>query len=136
MRRISGVALAAGLVIGIVGTAGAQIDSDGLEDLRECEATGSYTAVDPSGSYFGAYQFAPGTWDVVAEWLTDQVGSEYLQWSGVRPDLAPPEIQDLFARTLWNNPQLGGSGGPGNWPVCQHEVEDAPVPSFAGMVTL
>ena len=33
-----------------------------LRNLRQCEATGNYRAVSPSGLYTGAYQFDDQTW--------------------------------------------------------------------------
>lgn len=66
--------------------------------LRECESSGNYGAVSPSGRYRGAYQFD------VATWLT--VGG-----TG-DPAAAPPAEQDARALILF---QRRGSSP---WPIC------------------
>ena len=76
------------------------------EALRQCEATGSYTAVNPNGLYHGAYQFDQPTWNGVA----DSQGRGDLV--GVSPSQAAPADQDFLAQALWN--QRGWQP----WPVC------------------
>ncbi|HYF44573.1 MAG TPA: transglycosylase family protein [Acidimicrobiales bacterium] len=66
--------------------------------LRNCESSGNYQAVSPSGLYRGAYQFDLGTWASVGG-------------SG-DPAVASPEEQDHRAQVLWS--QRGSSP----WPVC------------------
>ena len=66
--------------------------------LRNCESSGNYQAVSPSGLYRGAYQFDLSTWASVGG-------------SG-DPAVASPEEQDHRAQVLWS--QRGSSP----WPVC------------------
>jgi len=66
--------------------------------LRQCESSGNYQAVSPSGLYRGAYQFDLGTWASVGG-------------SG-DPAQASPAEQDHRAQVLWSQ------RGPSPWPVC------------------
>lgn len=66
--------------------------------LRQCESSGNYQAVSPSGLYRGAYQFDLGTWASVGG-------------SG-DPAQASPAEQDHRAQVLWSQ------WGPSPWPVC------------------
>lgn len=66
--------------------------------LRQCESSGNYQAVSPSGLYRGAYQFDLGTWASVGG-------------SG-DPAVASPAEQDHRAQVLWSQ------RGPSPWPVC------------------
>jgi hypothetical protein len=66
--------------------------------LRQCESSGNYRAVSPSGLYRGAYQFDLGTWASVGG-------------SG-DPVNASPAEQDHRAQVLWS--QRGASP----WPIC------------------
>ena len=66
--------------------------------LRQCESSGNYQAVSPSGLYRGAYQFDLGTWATVGG-------------SG-DPALASPAEQDHRAQVLWSQ------RGPSPWPIC------------------
>ncbi len=75
------------------------------EALRYCEATGDYTAVNPTGRYRGAYQFSTTTWDWIA-------GIYHERLVGVDPAAAAPADQDAMARSLYN------LRGRGQWPVC------------------
>ena len=75
------------------------------EALRFCEATGNYTAVNPTGKYRGAYQFSHQTWDWIAE-----LNFEHL--IGVDPAAATPADQDRMAQALYD------LRGRGQWPVC------------------
>ncbi len=68
------------------------------EKLRQCEATGNYRAVSPSGTYRGAYQFDLRTWQTVGG-------------TGDPIDASPAE-QDLRARILYER------RGRQPWPVC------------------
>ncbi len=69
------------------------------ETFRECtfahESGGNYRVVSPDGLYYGAWQFAIGTWNAVA----GRMGRDDLV--GVRPSDASPEQQDAVAHTLW-----------------------------------
>lgn len=77
-----------------------------LYRIKMCESGGNYAAVDPSGTYFGAYQFLPSTFNSV-------VGKAgYPEYIGVRPDMAPIHVQDAAAQKLYN------TSGPGQWPIC------------------
>lgn len=86
---------------------------------RQQESGGNYQAVNPSGHY-GAYQFGIGTW-VQACTLA---GLALTNWPNVRPDRAPPSIQDECAKALmliyyyqfgrsWYNVAEAWYGGPG-----------------------
>jgi hypothetical protein len=65
-----------------------------LACVRQRESHGDYTAVDPTGTYMGAYQIYQGGWDAVARSMgrTDLVG--------VRPNRAAPADQDAVALTM------------------------------------
>ncbi len=75
------------------------------EALRFCEATGNYTAVNPTGKYRGAYQFSRQTWDWIAGLYFDRL-------VGVDPAAAAPVDQDRMAQALYD------LRGRGQWPVC------------------
>ena len=86
---------------------------------RQQESGNNYTAVNPSGHY-GAYQFGIGTW-VQACTLA---GLALTNWPNVRPDHAPPSVQDAAAKALmelyyyqfgrsWYNVAEAWYGGPG-----------------------
>ncbi len=66
--------------------------------LSQCESGGNPHAVDPSGHYFGLYQFSPQTW-------------HSLGGQGLPSDASPAE-QTARAK------QLLARSGPGQWPVC------------------
>lgn len=69
-------------------------DEPFLVCTRERESNGSYTAVNPAG-YYGAYQFAPTTWDVTAS----RAGR--LELIGVLPSRASEYDQDDLAWVLY-----------------------------------
>lgn len=69
--------------------------------LRNCEAGGNYTRNSGNG-YYGAYQFAAGTW-------------RSLGYQGL-PHEAPPEVQDEAAH------RLQARGGWGQWPACSRRI--------------
>ncbi len=75
-------------------------------NLRDCEASGRYDAVNPAGPYYGAYQFNQGTWDSVAA----SAGRNDLV--GVVPSQAAPADQDAMAYALY------ASRGAQPWPSC------------------
>ncbi|MEM9200347.1 MAG: transglycosylase family protein [Actinomycetota bacterium] len=66
--------------------------------LRFCESTDNYQAINPSGTYRGAYQFDYATWQTVGG-----TGD---------PAAAPPEEQDARARELY------ARRGHQPWPEC------------------
>lgn len=68
------------------------------EQLRFCESTNNYSAVNPSGKYRGAYQFDLETWQTVGG-----TGD---------PAAAPPAEQDARARELY------ARRGHEPWPEC------------------
>ena len=82
------------------------VDSDAPEGsmeaawakLRQCEASGNYRAISPSGTYRGAYQFDQRTWESVGG-----TGD---------PAEALPSEQDLRAKILYER------RGRQPWPVC------------------
>lgn len=65
-----------------------------LSCVRQRESRGIYTAVNPAG-YYGAYQFAPSTWDATA------AHAGRMSLVGVRPDRAGVWDQDDMAWTLY-----------------------------------
>ena len=80
-----------------------------LADIRRCESGGDYQAVneraseyhakwDVTGSY-GGYQFSQPMWDEAAASLYELVGRN---WEGVRPDKAPPIVQDAIAEITFD----------------------------------
>ena len=84
--------------------------SDGqLAKLRACESGGNYNAVNPSGTYRGAYQFSRTTWNSIAR-------MHYPFLVGVDPAQAWPWDQDRMARALW------ATSGRGQWPHCGRNV--------------
>ena len=74
--------------------------------LRQCEASGNYGAVNPSGKYRGAYQFSQATWD----WIASLYHPELF---GISPELATPAQQDTMALSLYHQ-----QGPAAAWPVC------------------
>ncbi len=72
--------------------------ADQWASLRHCEATGNYQAVNPSGTYRGAYQFDQRTWESVGG-----TGD---------PAAASPAEQDLRAYILYD------ARGSQPWPRC------------------
>jgi hypothetical protein len=67
---------------------------DLLPCLRTNESRGEYTAVSPSGDFFGAYQFDQQTWDNTAQ------HAGRLDLVGTRPSQALPVAQDQLALAL------------------------------------
>jgi uncharacterized membrane protein len=65
-----------------------------LACVRQRESHGDYTAVDPSGTFMGAYQIYQGGWDAVAR----SIGRSDLV--GVRPNRAAPADQDTIALAM------------------------------------
>ncbi len=69
------------------------------DTFRECtfahESGGNYRIVSPDGLYYGAWQFAIGTWNAVAA----RMGRDDLV--GVLPSQASPADQDAVAHALW-----------------------------------
>lgn len=90
----------------IVGTKTAGFDGDfgaALARLRSCE--GSYTSNTGNG-YYGAYQFAQGSWDAYAP----------NRYKGVRPSDTPPGVQDLTASNYYR------AAGWAPWPACSRKL--------------
>jgi hypothetical protein len=69
-----------------------------LARIRQCESGGNYHAIDPTGTYRGAYQFDRRTWATVGG-----TGD---------PAAAPPAEQDARAQALYNQ------RGSAPWPIC------------------
>jgi hypothetical protein len=76
------------------GDVSAHHDDPFLTCTRAHESRGDYTAVNPAG-YYGAYQFAPSTWDVTA----NHAGR--IDLVGVLPTRASPSDQDELAWVLY-----------------------------------
>lgn len=60
--------------------------------VRWRESRGDYTAVNPTGTFRGAYQFYQGAWDSFAP----------DGWAGVDPAAAPAAVQDATAHNAYN----------------------------------
>ena len=75
--------------------------SDVWAQLRYCEAGGDYTRNSGNG-YYGAYQFTLATW------------ADYDGY--VRPDLAPPVVQDAKAKAT------EAARGWAPWPACARKL--------------
>ncbi len=75
-----------------------------LAELRSCESTDNYAAVDPTGTFWGGYQFDHTTWRTVG--------------GQGNPADATPEEQD--ARAL----ELYARRGAAPWPVCGVSLTD------------
>jgi resuscitation-promoting factor RpfB len=96
----------------IIGTKVAGVSGDfatALAKLRSCE--GHYTSINnrasnPVNWYYGAYQFNLGTWSAYAP----------DGYKDVRPDQAPPEVQDAAAHSLYMK------RGWQPWPMCSVKV--------------
>ena len=73
--------------------------------LRNCESSGRYDAISPSGRYRGAYQFSQATWDWVASFSNPVL-------VGVDPAVASVADQDAQAFALYDR------NGAGPWPHC------------------
>lgn len=80
------------------------------EALRQCESSGNYQAINPSGRYRGAYQFSRRTWD----WVAGKIGADHLV--GIDPAAASPPDQDQMALALW---ELNGWTP---WPTCSKRL--------------
>jgi len=74
--------------------------SSNVETFFECvrwrESRGDYTAVNPTGTFMGAYQFYQGGWDTFAA----RIGRHDLV--GVPPHHAQPADQDAVALAAYN----------------------------------
>lgn len=79
-------------------TEGTGAPSGHLGSIAQCESGGDYGAVDPSGTYHGAYQFDQSTWESVGG-------------SG-SPSAASPAEQDKRAQMLLQR------SGTSPWPNC------------------
>ncbi|MCP3855731.1 MAG: hypothetical protein GY698_13495 [Actinomycetia bacterium] len=90
------------------------LSAEDLAQLRACESSGNYQAVNPRGPYLGAYQFLQSTWDSVAA----RAGHSHL--AGVSPTASSAGDQDAMAISLWR------LSGPGQWPVCGGHLPPQP----------
>jgi hypothetical protein len=85
----------------VVAPATSAAGNDVWAELRKCESGGNY-AENTGNGYYGAYQFAPGTW-------------HGLGYPGL-PSEASPAVQDQAAR------QLQARSGWGQWPECSRKL--------------
>jgi hypothetical protein len=76
-------------------------DDPFLSCVRERESHGNYRVVNPSGPYYGAYEFLASTWNITAR------HAGRVDLVGVVPSTAPPFDQDEMAWSLY---QWQGSG--------------------------
>ena len=85
-------------------------------DFRDCQTGGDYTAVNPAGTNYGAYQFRIATWDELA-------ARRYPSLVGVVPSEASPEDQDKMGFALWEE------RGADPWPGCAFTISAAEQPA-------
>jgi hypothetical protein len=85
------------------GPAGSHHDDPFLVCVRNRESRGNYSVVNPSGPYYGAYQFLQSTWNITAR------HAGRLDLVGVVPSSASPSDQDDMAWSLYQ------WQGPGPW---------------------
>ncbi len=85
------------------------LSADQLLRLRSCESTDNYEAVNPSGTYRGAYQFDQTTWNGVAS-------RHYPFLANRDPATVEPWWQDAMTRALWSE------RGSQPWPICGQKV--------------
>ena len=92
---------------GYVGTPGVhpRHDDPFLTCVRQRESGGNYSAVNRSGPYLGAYQFAQSTWNAVAN------HTHRLELVGLPANLATPYDQDDMAWALYQWQGEGPWGG-------------------------
>ncbi|MGZ4689394.1 MAG: transglycosylase family protein [Acidimicrobiia bacterium] len=76
-----------------------------LACVRQRESHGNYSVVNPSGPYYGAYQFLASTWNVAAR------HAGRIDLVGVIPSQASPADQDAIARSLYQWQGAGPWGG-------------------------
>lgn len=74
----------------------ATTSNDFFECIRWRESRGNYQAIDPSGTFRGAYQIYQGGWDTFAGRI------ERPDLIGVPPDAASPADQDAIALAMFN----------------------------------
>jgi len=67
-----------------------------FECVKWRESRGNYQAVNPTGTFMGAYQFYQGGWDTFAA----RIGRDDLV--GVPPNMAAPADQDAVALAAYN----------------------------------
>ena len=84
---------------------GSHHDDPFLVCTRARESHGNYGVVSASGKYYGAYQFAPTTWDITAS------HAGRVDLVGVRPNQAGVSDQDELAWALYQWQGKGPWGG-------------------------
>jgi hypothetical protein len=87
--------------IAAMATSASAANESDFARLRQCESGGNYR-INTGNGYYGAYQFAAGTW-------------RGLGYSGL-PHQADPATQDAAAR------QLQSRSGWGQWPACARRL--------------
>lgn len=70
---------------------------DFMACIRHRESRGDYTAVNPTGTFMGAYQIYQEGWDAYAE------RAERPDLVGVQPHDAAPRDQDIIALAMYNH---------------------------------
>ena len=87
------------------GGTGSHHDDPFLSCVRQRESHGNYGVVNPSGPYYGAYQFLASTWNVSAR------HAGRIDLVGVIPSTASPSDQDAVAWSLYQWQGQGPWGG-------------------------
>jgi hypothetical protein len=87
------------------GGTGSHHDDPFLSCVRQRESRGNYSVVNPSGPYYGAYQFLASTWNITAR------HAGRVDLVGVIPSTASPADQDDIAWSLYQWQGQGPWGG-------------------------
>ncbi len=87
------------------GGTGSHHDDPFLSCVRQRESNGNYGVVNPSGPYYGAYQFLASTWNIAAR------HAGRVDLVGVIPSTASPSDQDDVAWSLYQWQGQGPWGG-------------------------
>ena len=87
------------------GGTGSHHDDPFLSCVRQRESRGNYGVVNPSGPYYGAYQFLASTWNIAAR------HAGRVDLVGVIPSAASPSDQDDIAWSLYQWQGQGPWGG-------------------------
>jgi hypothetical protein len=87
------------------GGTGSHHDDPFLSCVRQRESRGNYGVVNPSGPYYGAYQFLASTWNITAS------HAGRVDLVGVIPSAASPSDQDDIAWSLYQWQGQGPWGG-------------------------
>lgn len=103
-KALAASATGAGVVLGVLGNAGAAQAADKWDQLAQCESGGNWS-INTGNGYYGGLQFAQSTWEGFG-------GTKY----AARADMASPSQQKAVAERV-----LDGQGW-GAWPACSAKL--------------